>query len=144
MNEIKHKIKIETFKGVNYIVVAVGNDSKAKDYIEGNVPCNSFRLPAIKEGDTPNEDGYFPLHQITYDKNTAVKVVSAVIIQDKYGAAFYDDSSAEVYYTDKDVERFDGERFGCIRCHVVGCKSQEKYYHAIWNYFVKEDNATGR
>ena len=143
MNEIKHKIRTETFKGVNYIVVAVGDDSKTKDYIEGNVPCKSFRLPAIKEDDTPNEDGYFPLHQLTYDNKGTTKLVNAVNIKDGYGAAFYDDIKAEVYYTDKDVERFDGERFGCIRGHEVGCESHEKYYYAMWDYLGKEDNATG-
>lgn len=135
IEEMNCGVKNEVMNDVKYIVCSLGETGYVENYLESEMTSDRLCLPAVKAGDTANDDGFFSLYQLIYKRGKDNKAVveSAVIVGDKHFKGFYDACKKKVCFTKN--SKSDYQEYGIDECHVTGRVSREKYYCAMWIYF---------
>ena len=146
MNMIKNAIKTEVVNGVNYTVIDVRFD--AKDCINGK-PCERFVLPAIKEGDCKNSDGYFQLFLLEYViSDGKVRCNNVRTSNDDGRVWFYDDEKDEFLVYDpamtasEHVSRTAFASNGTLSNVVTGEVTCDTYDRQEWKTGTSQGDAT--
>lgn len=134
--------KIEIVHGIKYIV-CLGNNSKVKEYLDGKVSCNRFRLPAMVVGSFSNDDGYFRVDSLEYaivsGEATCIGAMPKVegkevwfydVVKDKY--LVFDTSMP----ADEHISRAALALRGVLRNVTVGKVTNDTYDERNWTFEV--------
>ena len=129
-----------SYESKNFVVCpACGEKDRCTEYyINGQVAnVSTFRLPAIKDGTQPNEDGYLPLYQlICHTENGKLKVEQAECLDETSGA-FFDIKNKQII-----VES--GMCSGAIIWpdeYKVGVGSKVYCVSVLWNFLVPAESS---
>ena len=135
-------IGVETYQGCDYIVCGTKDNADiVKMYLHDALPTDiqkdaRLRFPAIRKGQMPNDDGYYPVVVITGCRTNDSFTVDGVYSNDR-STMFYFSAADNMLLSCEDSSEYQARMQGCPDC-LVGKRTKMVYdVVTIWDFTIK-------